>query len=302
MPPWTRPESGKRSTPARDQHDTGIPESRHLAEQTGQAVVTLASLLEDLADSFGTQADPFVPFRSRDGHQQFDMSDGRSYALQFFCALFPNDPRAMTAALLFLDSPMTVGRLKAALANHPRLRPFFADGDDRVSQSNTKEPPMASILDTATLLMPSGTYSSNQSFTPLLVYPRQLATTMLVISMTTPPVSSCTFVVEVATTSGGTYTTIQNIAWPAGISGSREVAFGVNSALAKFVNNQSLWMRLSLVTAGALTGSAWLSKPSDGSFGLATRSYHLDNLSGQAALLRAMPETVEAPPARRGRR
>ena len=57
---------------------------------------------------------------------------------------------------------------------------------------------MAAILDAGTLLMPASTYNSNQSFTPLLVYPRQLSTTMLVIAMTTPPVSSCTFVVEVA--------------------------------------------------------------------------------------------------------
>jgi hypothetical protein len=112
-------------TAAQQQHDDGMPASRHLAEQTGQAVVTLAALLDDLADSFGTQADPLVPFRDRRGHQQFDdIVDGCTYALQFFCALFPNDPRADTAGRLLLDSPMTVGRLRAALANHPRLRPF----------------------------------------------------------------------------------------------------------------------------------------------------------------------------------
>jgi hypothetical protein len=87
---------------------------------------------------------------------------------------------------------------------------------------------------------------------------------MLVVSMTTPPVSSCTFTVEVASTSGGAYSPITSIAWPAGISGSRQVAFGVNASLAKFLNSTSAWMRLSLATSGALTGSAWLGKASGG--------------------------------------
>jgi hypothetical protein len=120
---------------------------------------------------------------------------------------------------------------------------------------------MPAIYDAATVLMPHATYSSNQSFAPIQVYPRQLAATMLEVHMAPPPAASCTLTVEVASTSAGVYSPITSITWPAGVAGSRTVAFGVNASLAKFVNNQSVWLRASLVTSGALTGSAWLAKP-----------------------------------------
>jgi hypothetical protein len=132
------------------------------------------------------------------------------------------------------------------------------------------------VLDAATMLMPHGTYNSTQSFAPLQISPRHLATTMLQVHMLTPPSASCTLTVEIASTAGGVYSPITSIPWPAGVAGSRQVAFGVHSALAKVLNTTSAWMRLSLATTGALTGSAWLTKPSDGSFGLASRSYHLE--------------------------
>src|SRR4029453_4191020 len=136
-----------------------------------------------------------------------------------------------------------------------------------ISPLSQKERPMASILDTGTVLMPHATYSTTQSFAPLLLYPRQLGTAALVIHLLTPPAASATFTVEVASTSGGTYSPIGVHVWPAGVSGSRQLALGVNSSLAHKLNTTSLWLRLSLTTTGALTGSAFLTKASDGSFG-----------------------------------
>jgi hypothetical protein len=138
---------------------------------------------------------------------------------------------------------------------------------------------MAAILDAATMLMPHNTYSTNQSFTPILIYPRQLSTTMVQVHMLTPPVASCTLAFEVASTSGGVYSVINVYTWPAGVSGSKQLALGVNSSLARVLNNQSIWLRLSLTTTGALTGSAWLTKASDGGPGLGSRSYHLDGVN-----------------------
>lgn len=138
---------------------------------------------------------------------------------------------------------------------------------------------MASILDLGAVLMPHATYSSNQSFPPILIYPRQLGTALVQVHMLTPPVASCTLAFEVASTSAGVYSVINTYTWPAGVSGSRQPPLGVNSSLAQVLNNQSIWMRLSLTTTGALTGSAWLTKASDGGPGLASRSYHLDGVN-----------------------
>ena len=123
------------------------------------------------------------------------------------------------------------------------------------------------IPDAGAMLMPAGAYAANQSFPPLLVYPRQLSTTMLEIHMLTPPTAAATFVLEHAQTQGGTYSALPPITWPAGVSGSRKVPFGVHSSLARLQNNQSVWLRITLQTT-SLTGSAWLSPPTDGSFGL----------------------------------
>jgi hypothetical protein len=138
---------------------------------------------------------------------------------------------------------------------------------------------MAAILDAATVLMPHGTYSSNQSFPGLALYPRQLPTAAVTIHMLVPPVSSCTFTLEVASTQNGVYSPIAVLTWPAGVVGSRQLAVGANSARAWIANNTSVWARLSLTTTGALTGSAWLSKRADGGPGLGSRSYHLDTIN-----------------------
>lgn len=138
---------------------------------------------------------------------------------------------------------------------------------------------MPAILDTATVLMPHATYSTNQSFPGLALYPRQLPTAAVTIHILTPPVAACTFTLEVASTSGGVYSPVAVLAWPAGVVGSKQLAIGANSSRAWIANNTSVWARLSLATTGALTGSAWLSKSTDGSFGLGSRSYHLDNIN-----------------------
>lgn len=137
----------------------------------------------------------------------------------------------------------------------------------------------ATMLDSATVLMPLGTYSTTQSFTPLQVSPRLLAATMLQLSITSPPSAAATFTLEVASTSGGAYSVLSTLVWPAGTSGSRQVGIGANADLARALNTTSLWMRLSVVCSGAFTGSAWLAKPSDGGPGLGSRSYTLDSIN-----------------------
>jgi hypothetical protein len=138
------------------------------------------------------------------------------------------------------------------------------------------------IVDGATILMPAGTYNSNQSFPALQLYPRQLPTAAVVISLQTPPVASATFVVEVASTAAGSYREIARLVWPAGLTGSRDVPLGVNASAAWMQNNTSSWVRIALTTTGALTGSAWVTKASDG--GIGTGSDVGDVLTGAAAL------------------
>ncbi len=113
--------------------------------------------------------------------------------------------------------------------------------------------------------------------------------------MTTPPVGACTFTLAVASTSAGTYSVINTFTWPAGLSGSRQVPVGVGGNLAAILNNQAAWVRVSVTTTGAFTlAGSWLTKASDGSFGLASRSYHLDNLTGTAALMQtAEPQQAQ---------
>jgi hypothetical protein len=120
------------------------------------------------------------------------------------------------------------------------------------------------ILDAATVLMPQGTYNSTQSFPALQLYPRQLGPSVVTISVQSPPVAAATFVVEVASTSGGVYREIGRLTWPAGLTGSRDVPLGIAGRAAWMQNNTANWLRLSLTTTGALTGSAWLTKPGDG--------------------------------------
>jgi hypothetical protein len=123
---------------------------------------------------------------------------------------------------------------------------------------------MASILDLGAMLMPAGTYATSQSFTPILAYPRQLGVSVVTIALQSPPTASATFLIEVASTSGGVYREVARLVWPAGLTGSRDVPLGVSANAAWRQDNTAQWLRLSLTTTGALTGSAWLTKPADG--------------------------------------
>src|SRR4029453_17739940 len=112
---------------------------------------------------------------------------------------------------------------------------------------------MPAILDAGTMLLPSGVISANTDGAPLLIHPRTLPTCQWVISMLTPPVASATFTLSVSNVVAGTYTTIATVTWAAGQSGSRQVPIGLNSNLAQRLDNDSAWLRCSVVTVGSLT-------------------------------------------------
>jgi hypothetical protein len=139
---------------------------------------------------------------------------------------------------------------------------------------------MPAILDAATMLLPSGTISANTDGTPLLMHPRMLPTCAWVIAVSTPPVAAATFTLAVSNLQAGTYTTIASLVWPAGTSGSKQLPLGLQGHLAQVYDSDAVWLRCSVFTTGALTlAGSWLTKPSDGSFGLASRSYALDGLN-----------------------
>jgi hypothetical protein len=130
------------------------------------------------------------------------------------------------------------------------------------------------------MLIPAGQITTSQDFPPLLLQPRTLPTCAWVISMLIPPVASATFRLQVATTSGGTFSTIATLPWPAASSGSRQLPIGAGGNLAWVLNNQSAWVRASVTLSGPLTlAGSWLTKPSDGGPGLGSRSYSLDNIN-----------------------
>jgi hypothetical protein len=137
---------------------------------------------------------------------------------------------------------------------------------------------MPAILDAATLLLPSAATTGNITGVPLRLYPRQLPTSAWVISVTVAPSTSCLFSLAVASAEAGPFTSINTITWPASQVGSKQIALGVTGHMAATANNTALWVRCSIATAGTVTASSWLTKPSDGSFGLASRSYALDGL------------------------
>lgn len=138
------------------------------------------------------------------------------------------------------------------------------------------------VLDAVTMLLPAGVISANTNGTPLLLYPRQLPTCSWVIAMTTPPVAAATFVLAVSDLVGGAYTTIATCVWPAGTSGTRNLALALGGRAARFLDNDSLWLRCTVTTAGALTlAGSWLSSAADGGPGLG--AVPKDVLTGAAA-------------------
>jgi len=137
---------------------------------------------------------------------------------------------------------------------------------------------MSTILDVGTLLLNAPAGSGNTTGTPLLLYPRQLATSAWVVEVLTAPSASCLFSLAVASTEAGVYTAISSWTWPAAETGRKQLPMGVQGNMAQAVNNTALWVRCSVATGGTFGAMAWLSKASDGSFGLASRAYSLDGL------------------------
>jgi hypothetical protein len=109
---------------AQAQHDALIPEVTAQAEAVIDALATLTEALAALRQGFGAQSDPFFPFRSRDGHQAFDVADGDTYTVQFLQLCFPGDYRAKELVDLLRVNPVTVGRATDALQSSARLQPF----------------------------------------------------------------------------------------------------------------------------------------------------------------------------------
>jgi hypothetical protein len=136
------------------------------------------------------------------------------------------------------------------------------------------------IVDLGAVLMPQATYNSSQNFPALQLYPRQLGTSVVTISLQSPPTAAATFALEVASASAGTYREIARLTWPAGTSGSKDVPLGVSARAAWRQDTTSSWLRLSLTTTTSLTGSAWFTKPGDGP---GTGSDVGDVLTGSAA-------------------
>jgi hypothetical protein len=125
------------------------------------------------------------------------------------------------------------------------------------------------ILDIANQLAPAGQVTTNTDFTPLPCVPRLLPTCAWSVHVSSPPVASCTFTLQVATSTAGPWSTISTLAWPAGLTGARQVSLGVSARLAQVLHWSAAYLRMSVTTAGALTlAGSWLGKPTDGGPGL----------------------------------
>src|SRR5262245_15625943 len=127
------------------------------------------------------------------------------------------------------------------------------------------------ILDALTTLIPQGLNNSSQSFSALDVgRVADLATTSWVVSLTIPPAASVLFVLEAATIAAGPYVEMVRLVVPGGLSGAQRVSSGVQGNLSRLTSGTHRYLRVTTTQTGAWTGSSWLTKPQDGSFGLAT--------------------------------
>ena len=136
------------------------------------------------------------------------------------------------------------------------------------------------IVDVANQLIPPGVVSSSQDFTPLPCVPRDLPTCVWAVHVAVPPVAAASFALQIASTTTGTWRTIATCPWPAGRTTAQTVPIGVSANLSAHLDLTAAFLRVSVALAGPLTMSgSWLTKSSDGSFGLASRSYSLDNLT-----------------------
>ena len=135
------------------------------------------------------------------------------------------------------------------------------------------------IVDVANQLIPPGVVSSSTDFAPIEAHPRHLPTCSWMLAVLTPPAASVSFRLQVATTSGGVYSTISTHIWPAGTTGSKVLQLGAGGNMAAIVNNSSVWVRASVTLTGPVTmNGSWLTKAS-GAAGLASRSYALDGVN-----------------------
>ena len=129
---------------------------------------------------------------------------------------------------------------------------------------------MPAQLDLATLLLNSPSGSGNTSGTPLQLHPRQLPTCAWIVQVTQAPSASCLFSLAVASAEAGPFTAISSWTWPAGETGRKVLPMGLQGNMAQSVNNQALWLRCSVATAGTFGAMSWIGKTTDGSFGLGT--------------------------------
>ena len=129
---------------------------------------------------------------------------------------------------------------------------------------------MPTQLDSATVLLNSPSGSGNTTGTPLMLYPRQLPTCAWIVAVSQAPSASCLFSLAVASVEAGPYTAISSFTWPVGETGRKQLPMGLQGNMAQAANNQALWLRCSVATAGSFGATAWLGKATDGSFGLGT--------------------------------
>jgi hypothetical protein len=139
---------------------------------------------------------------------------------------------------------------------------------------------MGAILDAGMMLAPAGQVTTNTDFTPLACTVRDLLVCVWAVHVTVPPAAAATFVLAMATSTAGPWQTIATLVWPAGLVGAKQVPIGVSASLAAHLNMQAAYLRASVTLSGPLTlAGSWLSKPSDGGPGLASRSYTLDTIN-----------------------
>jgi hypothetical protein len=134
------------------------------------------------------------------------------------------------------------------------------------------------IFDAGLTLIPQGLNNSSQSFAALDLQVRDLPTTTWVVACTVPPAAQMTLVLEAATLAAGTYVELARLVWPAGKTGSQAVEIGVAGNLSRVHSGTHRFVRVTTTQSGAWTGTSYLTKPADGSFGLASRSYALDGI------------------------
>jgi hypothetical protein len=132
---------------------------------------------------------------------------------------------------------------------------------------------MSTILDAATQLIAPGVLSGNQSHPAIQVNPRLLLTCIWLIAVLdpVPPAQNARFDLQISTTQGGSYTTIASFTWVAGQPNPAHVHLGLGGNVSWNLNNQSAWIRCSVVTSGAVNAHSWLSKATSGGIGIGKR-------------------------------